>query len=157
MNTPGAGADGVIVSLFSELSKLKDEEISAASIKAQFEKQLLTERTLKTQVRPQSANAPLNFVLIAVTCHLWLSRAVAVLIALPVFRQFLVDSSPVRRDFLWPTLSCSFFLFANSLRRVRCSERAHVTIDTLCQLPQLDLCQNMWVLVLFSVVGQSTF
>nr|XP_006976665.2 rho-associated protein kinase 2 isoform X2 [Peromyscus maniculatus bairdii] len=32
-----------------QLSKLKDEEISAASIKAQFEKQLLTERTLKTQ------------------------------------------------------------------------------------------------------------
>uniref|UniRef100_A0A8C4LIJ2 Rho-associated protein kinase 2 n=1 Tax=Equus asinus asinus TaxID=83772 RepID=A0A8C4LIJ2_EQUAS len=29
--------------------KLKDEEISAAAIKAQFEKQLLTERTLKTQ------------------------------------------------------------------------------------------------------------
>lgn len=35
----------------SELSRLKDEEISAAAIKAQFEKQLLTERTLKTQVR----------------------------------------------------------------------------------------------------------
>lgn len=34
----------------SELSRLKDEEISAAAIKAQFEKQLLTERTLKTQV-----------------------------------------------------------------------------------------------------------
>ena len=33
-----------------ELSRLKDEEISAAAIKAQFEKQLLTERTLKTQV-----------------------------------------------------------------------------------------------------------
>uniref|UniRef100_A0A8C0LMZ3 Rho-associated protein kinase 2 n=1 Tax=Canis lupus dingo TaxID=286419 RepID=A0A8C0LMZ3_CANLU len=33
----------------SELSRLKDEEISAAAIKAQFEKQLLTERTLKTQ------------------------------------------------------------------------------------------------------------
>ncbi|XP_031212879.1 rho-associated protein kinase 2 isoform X2 [Mastomys coucha] len=32
-----------------QLSKLKDEEISAAAIKAQFEKQLLTERTLKTQ------------------------------------------------------------------------------------------------------------
>ncbi|KAL6055677.1 hypothetical protein STEG23_034239, partial [Scotinomys teguina] len=32
-----------------QLSKLKDEEISAASIKAQFEKQLLNERTLKTQ------------------------------------------------------------------------------------------------------------
>lgn len=34
----------------SELSRLKDEEISAVAIKAQFEKQLLTERTLKTQV-----------------------------------------------------------------------------------------------------------
>ncbi|KAB0381338.1 hypothetical protein FD755_009122, partial [Muntiacus reevesi] len=32
-----------------QLSRLKDEEISAAAIKAQFEKQLLTERTLKTQ------------------------------------------------------------------------------------------------------------
>ncbi|EGW08488.1 Rho-associated protein kinase 2 [Cricetulus griseus] len=32
-----------------QLLKLKDEEISAAAIKAQFEKQLLTERTLKTQ------------------------------------------------------------------------------------------------------------
>ncbi|XP_029396987.1 rho-associated protein kinase 2 isoform X3 [Mus pahari] len=32
-----------------QLSKLKDEEISAAAIKAQFEKQLLNERTLKTQ------------------------------------------------------------------------------------------------------------
>uniref|UniRef100_A0A452T6S2 Rho-associated protein kinase 2 n=2 Tax=Ursus TaxID=9639 RepID=A0A452T6S2_URSMA len=32
-----------------DLSRLKDEEISAAAIKAQFEKQLLTERTLKTQ------------------------------------------------------------------------------------------------------------
>ncbi|XP_047377903.1 rho-associated protein kinase 2 isoform X2 [Sciurus carolinensis] len=32
-----------------QLSRMKDEEISAAAIKAQFEKQLLTERTLKTQ------------------------------------------------------------------------------------------------------------
>ncbi|XP_036013164.1 rho-associated protein kinase 2 isoform X2 [Mus musculus] len=32
-----------------QLSKLKDEEMSAAAIKAQFEKQLLNERTLKTQ------------------------------------------------------------------------------------------------------------
>uniref|UniRef100_A0A8C4LDT1 Rho-associated protein kinase 2 n=1 Tax=Equus asinus asinus TaxID=83772 RepID=A0A8C4LDT1_EQUAS len=36
-------------SFFEVLGKLKDEEISAAAIKAQFEKQLLTERTLKTQ------------------------------------------------------------------------------------------------------------
>lgn len=42
----------IMVTIFcvSELSRLKDEEISAAAIKAQFEKQLLTERTLKTQV-----------------------------------------------------------------------------------------------------------
>lgn len=42
----------IMVTFFcvSELSRLKDEEISAAAIKAQFEKQLLTERTLKTQV-----------------------------------------------------------------------------------------------------------
>nr|XP_012999913.1 rho-associated protein kinase 2 isoform X2 [Cavia porcellus] len=32
-----------------QLSRLKEEEISAVAIKAQFEKQLLTERTLKTQ------------------------------------------------------------------------------------------------------------
>ncbi|XP_013359813.1 PREDICTED: rho-associated protein kinase 2 isoform X2 [Chinchilla lanigera] len=32
-----------------QLSRLKEEEISATAIKAQFEKQLLTERTLKTQ------------------------------------------------------------------------------------------------------------
>uniref|UniRef100_A0A8C0LMA3 Rho-associated protein kinase 2 n=1 Tax=Canis lupus dingo TaxID=286419 RepID=A0A8C0LMA3_CANLU len=37
------------VSKIFKLSRLKDEEISAAAIKAQFEKQLLTERTLKTQ------------------------------------------------------------------------------------------------------------
>ncbi|XP_021104060.1 rho-associated protein kinase 2 isoform X2 [Heterocephalus glaber] len=32
-----------------QLSRLKDEELSATAVKAQFEKQLLTERTLKTQ------------------------------------------------------------------------------------------------------------
>ncbi|OBS72486.1 hypothetical protein A6R68_12938 [Neotoma lepida] len=53
-----------------QLSKLKDEEMSAAAIKAQFEKQLLNERTLKTQVRYQDADALLNFVFIPVTCHL---------------------------------------------------------------------------------------
>lgn len=55
LNIPNGGqwlSYNIMVTFFcvSELSRLKDEEISAAAIKAQFEKQLLTERTLKTQV-----------------------------------------------------------------------------------------------------------
>lgn len=34
----------------TEIAKLKEEEANVGNIKAQFEKQLLNERTLKTQV-----------------------------------------------------------------------------------------------------------
>lgn len=34
----------------TEITKLKEEEANIGNIKAQFEKQLLNERTLKTQV-----------------------------------------------------------------------------------------------------------
>lgn len=36
--------------LATEITKLKEEEANVGNIKAQFEKQLLNERTLKTQV-----------------------------------------------------------------------------------------------------------
>lgn len=36
--------------LTTEITKLKEEEANVGNIKAQFEKQLLNERTLKTQV-----------------------------------------------------------------------------------------------------------
>jgi hypothetical protein len=50
-NVPGMLSEGLVLVLFTELQKAREEERQMNSVKMSFEKNLQTERTLKIQVR----------------------------------------------------------------------------------------------------------